>query len=312
LKQECCVCGAPGQVAKKTVLTSSALDEMSQQREARRAQFRELQRPAPRCTVSSSEDAWKSGKSGSSSSGRASTGLPPWRFSGASSARSSQKYRIHSQDTSLGASQSPQASRPRSQSPAACVAHDSSHERASSRPRSSSGSAIKALLAQVQVEEEEPPRVATDAHRPDLCEGCRRYGDCAGFFAEPIIAFAVARLLHPVGSLKWDFTDGFLKLKGGNSKYPLRIVPHIGSEGDPAQIDPDEAHRRVEAQRATTCGVSSAASISGSGGSASSPSRTIRTSEHYFLKNELFEEADAEMSPSEPPGLIQPIVSHAI
>lgn len=39
------------------------------------------------------------------------------------------------------------------------------------------------------------PRLITQEHRPDLCEPCRKWGDCSGWFADPFFVFAAATFL---------------------------------------------------------------------------------------------------------------------
>lgn len=74
--------------------------------------------------------------------------------------------------------------------------------------------------------------IRTDFHRPEFCEGCRRYGDCSGAFMDPFVLFAAARLLQEESlmeeafDLEWEtLEDGGLNLVGGLGD--IHLVPHI-------------------------------------------------------------------------------------
>mmetsp|Transcript_90703 Transcript_90703/g.256959 ORF Transcript_90703/g.256959 Transcript_90703/m.256959 type:complete len:156 (+) Transcript_90703:1-468(+) len=137
------------------------------------------------------------------------------------------------------------------------------------------------------------PRIRTEQHRSDLCEGCKRYGDCSGFFIEPFEVFAIAKLLSREGGsgsdedpLEWRHGPGgggTVELAGSRAG-PVRLLPHIYEE--PARISQEEAARIAGAQRITLEHQNAPASRSSRSraSSSSSQSRTIRSSEDRAMR----------------------------
>jgi hypothetical protein len=132
------------------------------------------------------------------------------------------------------------------------------------------------------------PRIATEQHRSDLCEACKRYGDCGGVFVEPFQVFAIAKILSGgegpgANSLQWRESDGARELTGFMGG-PVRLLPHIYEES--AQIAPDDAAVIVRTQRDAFIrqnGLPSGASSSHDSQSISA-SRSIRTSEDDAMR----------------------------
>lgn len=136
------------------------------------------------------------------------------------------------------------------------------------------------------------PRLSTEVHRSDLCEGCKRYGDCSGFFIEPFLVFAIAKLLMSDAddsddeSLGWVEQDGALELSGFRGER-VRLLPHIYEEV--AHIAPEEAARLTSQQRQSYMhqrGLQSDASSSRSP-YPSSGSRTLRSSEDEAFRRQV-------------------------
>lgn len=132
-----------------------------------------------------------------------------------------------------------------------------------------------------------PPRIPTKEHYSDLCEGCRRYGDCSGIFMEPFVVLATAKLLEQDDcsslvsetsegqQLRWAAAGDGLEL--ASNRGTVSLVPHLYEAT--ARIDPMEARRITHDQRQAFMRDAGLSSISNSQVSSSSCSRTMRTSE---------------------------------
>eukprot|EP00928_Gymnodinium_smaydae_P070097 TRINITY_DN54034_c0_g1_i1.p1 TRINITY_DN54034_c0_g1~~TRINITY_DN54034_c0_g1_i1.p1 ORF type:complete len:339 (+),score=45.78 TRINITY_DN54034_c0_g1_i1:91-1017(+) len=73
------------------------------------------------------------------------------------------------------------------------------------------------------------PRLITQEHRPDLCEPCRKWGDCSGWFADPFFVFAAATFLveqdgGDSANVHWENSaDGF-ELNGSRDLGSIRLI----------------------------------------------------------------------------------------
>mmetsp|Transcript_26971 Transcript_26971/g.62898 ORF Transcript_26971/g.62898 Transcript_26971/m.62898 type:complete len:390 (-) Transcript_26971:130-1299(-) len=73
------------------------------------------------------------------------------------------------------------------------------------------------------------PRLVTQEHRSDLCEPCRKWGDCSGWFADPFFVLAAARFLveqeegHGTKVCWEDVGDGF-ELTGTHCLGGIRLM----------------------------------------------------------------------------------------
>lgn len=89
-----------------------------------------------------------------------------------------------------------------------------------------SPSTNRAVVGTIAVEEAPShqtivPRLATQEHRPELCEPCRKWGDCSGWFADPFFVFAAAMFLLD----DEDVDDHDLSWQEGNVQSELRAEP---------------------------------------------------------------------------------------
>lgn len=78
------------------------------------------------------------------------------------------------------------------------------------------------------------PRLATQEHRPELCEPCRKWGDCSGWFADPFFVFAAAMfLLDDEGvddhDLSWQETSDGFELHGSPGLGNVRLMISVRS-----------------------------------------------------------------------------------
>lgn len=258
LGHDCASCKHPGEVVKSEILTVNALHALSQKREAaERARQKQWRKDGK-------DSSWWQGGKGSWQS---SSERDKWQQN---SDWGSSSWSEEWQE--LDATQYGEYLEPRGQQP-------------------------KVMFGQVSVWDDSvdqagAPRIATEQHRSDLCEGCKRYGDCSGFFIEPFQVFAIAKLLlsredadySDDDSLEWREADGTVELAGFRSGS-LRLLPHIYEEG--AVISQHEAARISNAQRQAFMrerGLPSTSSSSQSVSDLSSGSRTIRSSEDRAMR----------------------------
>lgn len=88
------------------------------------------------------------------------------------------------------------------------------------------------VTSEVPCEDQYVPRIRTEVHRADLCEACRRFGDCSGLFLDPFIVYSCLRLLDPdadAEGLQWQEIDGAAELTG-SSLGRVRLLPHVYEE----------------------------------------------------------------------------------
>merc|ERR1711953_1264106 len=71
------------------------------------------------------------------------------------------------------------------------------------------------------------PRLITQEHRPDLCEPCRKWGDCSGWFADPFVVFAAVSYLiaEQEGETSEDMD---LEWNDHNAGFQLQGAEHLG------------------------------------------------------------------------------------
>lgn len=100
--------------------------------------------------------------------------------------------------------------------------------------------------------------VRTDAHLPELCEGCKKFGDCSGAFMDPFTLFVAAILLeeehHGTQSMEEHDDVQWQRVHAGDgwelvteSFGVIQMVPHVFEE-EPRRIGPEEAADIVSTQ----------------------------------------------------------------
>jgi len=88
---------------------------------------------------------------------------------------------------------------------------------------------VSAAIEDTHREQTTVPRLITQEHRPDLCEPCRKWGDCSGWFADPFFVFAAAVLLlaqegDEEPDLGWAAADNGFELQGADSLGGVRLT----------------------------------------------------------------------------------------
>lgn len=261
LGHDCAGCGSPGEVESSEILTEQALEALAQRKETaqRLREEREEKRRA--------KDAW-------------------WQSARWSQGDSWQSWNEnHGDDWWLSSSWG--------QGPSSTQEGDRVHDAETFVPRNNEPVAMLgevSMLIDGSENRTVVPRISTEQHRSDLCEGCKRYADCSGLFIEPFQVFAIAKLLSmdegvdpDDDDLQWREANGAMELVGFTGG-PVRLLPHIYEES--AHIPPEEAARITREKRNTflrqnvPSSLSSRSQTSGS----SSQSRTIRSSEDQALR----------------------------
>lgn len=284
---DCATCKVPGEVSHWEPLTEEGLRKLQQRRDAAGvARDRRTQQAASTGAWHADNQWWQAGWSQAvPADSRQSWHEQTWaNYSPTHGIRDTDD-----QESTVSWQESPSqqaavaiAQDAETQDDALSVATEADGEQQEEQEPSVAGA--MAVVGEVTVTEEaqarELPRIRTQPHQSELCEACRMFGDCSGFFAEPLTVMLCAKMMmEEDGSdeLAWEAHDGALHLVGFD-QGEVSLIPHVYEMS--ARVSPEEASRIVHWQ--TTSAQTQ--QPSGESSSSSSTDQSIRSSDDAAMR----------------------------